>query len=177
MHLHNRRTLLSGRLPVKPFGSVAEVAIALSSQGVKRVLTGENSPELGKTVLPNNSTIRGERRSYLRCRSQPGKRVDLIYQRVDRKATEEGHSQVAAVTSNIGAGGAFVLGNVPEEVGTKLEIFVKIPDSAQELVAIAHVRWVRVDGEASGMGVEFEPLEASAVLLLRSYFSTLGRTC
>ena len=128
-------------------------------------------------MLKHSTSIRGERRSYLRCRSQPGKRVDLIYQRVDGKPTKEGHSQVATVTSNIGAGGAFILGEAPEEVGTKLEVFVKIPDSPQELIIMAQVRWVGVEGEASGMGVEFEPLEASAILLLRGYFSTLGRAC
>ncbi len=102
--------------------------------------------------------------------------MDLIYQRVDGQPTCEGHSQVATVTANIGAGGVFVLG-IPEAVGSKLEIFVKIPDLAEELIVTGYVRWVRMDGEASGMGVEFDPLEAAALLLLRGYFSTLGRTC
>ncbi len=81
------------------------------------------------------------------------------------------------MTANIGVGGAFLLTEAPEEVGTILEISLHVPDHQGELLVEAEVRWLRsADADAGGgMGVKFSPLDVSSLLALRNYFSGLGQ--
>ncbi len=124
-------------------------------------------------------TIEGERRNHFRGRSQAGRRVDIIYRRADGEPARTGDDQVQAVTANIGVGGAFILSEAPEPVGSALEVCILVPEQEHELVLRADVRWTRsgTAAEAGGMGLQFEPLEVGALLLLRDYFATLGPRC
>lgn len=119
----------------------------------------------------------GERRSNFRGRSRPGRRVDVAYHRVDGGVTAQGTQRASAVTSNIGIGGAFLLTETPEEVGTRLEISLQVPDHTGEILVEGEVRWLRLsdDDSSGGMGLRFGTLDVSALLVLRNYFSGLGR--
>ncbi len=90
-----------------------------------------------------------------------------------------GPEQVGTVTGNIGVGGAFVHAEPPEPVGSALEVVIQVPGQTDQLILQADVRWVCASSpsQAGGMGLQFEPLEVEALLLLRDYFSTLGPIC
>lgn len=89
------------------------------------------------------------------------------------------------VTANIGVGGAFLLSESPEPVGTELEITLLVPGHEQ-LQIKAEVRWAGGgaasasptqgpgDPGGAGMGLKFAPLDVEALLTLQNYFSTLG---
>lgn len=126
--------------------------------------------------------IRGERRSHYRGRSRPGRRVDLEYYRLDGADTAAGPSKATTVTANIGVGGAFLLTETPESVGTALAISLRVPDRQQDIVLEAEVRWAIDTSSAAGpgvpgagMGIKFAPLEVDALLALQEYFSTLQK--
>jgi len=124
-------------------------------------------------------SIEGERRNHFRGRSQAGRRIDVVFRRTDGANTAAGLPQVATVTANIGVGGAFVLSEHPEAVGTALEVCIQVPGQTNELILDADVRWVcgSSPSQAGGMGLQFEALEVAALLLLRDYFSSLGPVC
>jgi hypothetical protein len=124
-------------------------------------------------------SIEGERRNHFRGRSQAGRRIDVVYRRADGENTEPRPQQVGSVTGNIGVGGAFIHSDHPEAVGVALEVCIQVPGQANELVLHADVRWTCVSSpsQAGGMGLQFEPLEVDALLLLQDYFSTLGPVC
>ena len=124
-------------------------------------------------------SIEGERRNHFRGRSQAGRRIDVLYRRADGEETQLGLAQVSSVTSNIGVGDAFVRSEHPETVGQALEVCIQVPGQANELILHAEVRWVcdSSPSHAGGMGLQFEPLEVDALLLLRDYFATLGAIC
>ncbi len=124
-------------------------------------------------------TIEGERRNHFRGRSQAGRRVDIVYRRADGEPTKAGGDESHAVTANIGVGGAFILSETPEAVGSELLVCIRVPGQVHELILEADVRWTRGQTAAmgSGMGLQFEPLEDGALMLLRDYFATLGPRC
>ena len=103
----------------------------------------------------------------------------MVYRRVDGQVTRAGTDQSSTVTANIGVGGAFLLSDCPEPVGTELEVYIRVPGEVNELVLRADVRWTCAPSESqsAGMGLQFEPLEVAALLLLREYFSTLASPC
>lgn len=138
----------------------------LYSRGVEGNLSQETKPKLA-----------GERRSHFRGRSRPGRRVDVGYQRVDGRATANGLTRATAVTSNIGVGGAFLLTESPEEIGSLLEISLRVPDHSGEILVEGEVRWLGMNDAESGggMGLKFGDLDVSALLILRNYFSGLGK--
>ena len=119
----------------------------------------------------------GERRANFRGRSAPARRVDVTYKRADGSVTITGERHVLAVAANIGVGGAFLLTEMPEEVGCQLEISLHVPDRADEILVQAEVRWVKAgDAETGGgMGVKFAPFDVEALLILREYFSNLDK--
>jgi type IV pilus assembly protein PilZ len=87
-------------------------------------------------------------------------RADLVV-RVDYQTVDELFSDFAR---NINEGGIFVESETPHDVGTTVDLQFKLPGSNEPVRVKGTV--VRVspgrDGEASGMGVEFEHLDASA---------------
>ena len=128
-------------------------------------------------ILQNEPQGRyGERRSHFRGRSTTGRSVEVRYRRADGSATVTGKADSQTVTANIGAGGAFLLTESPESVGSALEVSITVPGRAGEMAVRAAVRWVSVRSESTsaGMGVQFASLKAGELLLLREYFSSLG---
>lgn len=120
--------------------------------------------------------VPGERREHFRGRSRPGRRVDVSYRRIDGRATAAGAPTVNAVAANIGVGGAFVLSEAPEAVGSKLELQLRVPDRQETLVLEAEVRWTKETSarESGGMGLKFAALDVAGLLALREYFASLG---
>ncbi len=103
----------------------------------------------------------------------------MVYRRADGVSTASGAMDCHTVTANIGVGGALVLCEIPEPVGSTLEVCIQVPGQSSELVLRADVRWTNSSSptQAGAMGLQFEPLEVAALLLLRDYFSTLGPAC
>lgn len=87
-------------------------------------------------------------------------RADLVV-RVDYQTVDELFSDFAC---NINEGGIFVESETPHEVGTTVDLQFKLPGSSEPVRVKGTV--VRVspgrDGEAPGMGIEFEDLDGSA---------------
>lgn len=109
-----------------------------------------------------------EKRRYFRGKARPGRRVDLYY----RVAAPANAARIAAVTSNIGVGGAFILTEQPPELGTELHIEIDVPTADDLIKVTAEVRWTS-DGEETGMGVKFLNLDVEALLKLSEYFASL----
>jgi type IV pilus assembly protein PilZ len=87
-------------------------------------------------------------------------RAELVV-RVDYQTVDELFSDFAR---NINEGGIFVESDTPHEVGTTVDLQFKLPGSSEPVRVKGTV--VRVspgrDGEAPGMGVEFEDLDGAA---------------
>jgi uncharacterized protein (TIGR02266 family) len=116
-------------------------------------------------------TEKHERRRHFRGKSRAGKRVELRFRRAD--GTTE---FVDAVTRNIGLGGAYILTDRPEPVGTKLEVEIRIPGDEPGIPVAAEVRWNTApedDEDSAGMGVRFADIDVDATLRLSEYFATL----
>ncbi len=114
---------------------------------------------------------RHEKRRHFRGKARPGCRVDVTY----RPAADD-VPMVAAVTRNLGVGGAFIVTEQPEAVGTELIIHIVIPcdaPSEPEVIAVkGEVRWTSETDEA-GMGVVFLDVPVDGVLKLSEYFASL----
>ncbi|HTM23415.1 MAG TPA: TIGR02266 family protein [Kofleriaceae bacterium] len=116
-------------------------------------------------------TEKHERRRHFRGKSRAGRRVDLRFRRA-----ETGGDFVDAVTRNIGLGGAYILTDMPEPVGTRLEIEIRIPGGEPGIPVSAEVRWNTApedDEDSAGMGVRFAEIDVEATLRLSEYFATL----
>jgi uncharacterized protein (TIGR02266 family) len=85
---------------------------------------------------------------------------------------------VAAMTRNIGVGGAFIAVATPLAVGTPLVIDVQIPGATAPHSVRGEVRWVSGanDELGVGMGVKFVDVDIDILLELAEYFSTLAAT-
>ena len=85
-------------------------------------------------------------------------RAELVV-RVDYKSVDELFSEFA---TNINEGGIFVETDAPSERGTRVDLQFRLPGSEQPISAQGTV--VRVTeaqaGEPSGMGIEFDELDA-----------------
>jgi len=119
-------------------------------------------------------TEKHERRRHFRGKSRAGKRVDLSFRRADGKG-----DLVDAVTRNIGVGGAYILTDQPEPVGTRLEVHIRIPGDDPPIPVQAEVRWTTApedDEDSAGMGVRFLDIDVDATLQLSEYFASLTTT-
>jgi len=58
-------------------------------------------------------------------------------------------------TKNISRGGTFVSTDRPLDVGTRFVFKLSVPGLAEPLRLTGEVRWVRRDGDAPGMGIQF----------------------
>ena len=115
-----------------------------------------------------------EKRHHFRGKARPGCRVDVTY----RPAGDD-VPMTSAVTRNLGIGGAFIVTDRPEPVGTELIIHIVIPcdsPSEPEVVAVkGEVRWTSESDsdEGVGMGVVFLDVPVDGVLKLSEYFASL----
>jgi hypothetical protein len=76
---------------------------------------------------------------------------------------------VNAVARDIGAGGAFIVTSVPEEMDTEIVIELVLPTSDQIFTLSAVARWASPEG----MGVQFIGEPADVLLELTDYFAML----
>jgi len=116
-------------------------------------------------------TEKHERRRHFRGKSRAGKRVELRFRRTDGAA-----DPVDAVTRNIGVGGAYILTDQPETVGTQLRVEIRIPGDDDAIAVDAEVRWITAaadDEDSAGMGVRFIDVDVDATLRLSEYFASL----
>ncbi len=112
-----------------------------------------------------------EPRNHFRGKARPGRRVKIGYRRVDQPDA----AFTEAVTRNIGVGGAYVLTDDPEEIGTALAIRLSIPTTAESIEVKGEVRWSNPTGadDDAGMGVVFLDIDVDCVLILGEYFASL----
>jgi type IV pilus assembly protein PilZ len=84
------------------------------------------------------------------------RRAELVV-RVDYKSVDELFSEFA---TNINEGGIFVETDSPSERGTRVDLHFRLPGSEQPISAQGTV--VRVTEAPSGMGIEFDELDADS---------------
>jgi uncharacterized protein (TIGR02266 family) len=116
-----------------------------------------------------------ERRVHFRGKARAGRRVELSYAPLAANG-EPASEPVAAVTTNIGVGGAFILTSQPYRIGTRLHVELRVPTSDIPISVDADVRWtidVTQDEHGAGMGVKFHGLDVEALLRLSEYFASL----
>ena len=106
---------------------------------------------------------RHERRHHFRGKARPGRVLSVRF----RAASHRGW--VAAQTRNIGVGGAFIVSQHVQPVGTNLTLEVMLPTNEQVFTLPAIVRWAATDG----MGVQFVGVDIDILLELNDYFATL----
>jgi type IV pilus assembly protein PilZ len=81
---------------------------------------------------------------------------------------------VAAVTSNLSAGGVFIRTENPLSVGERFLIALDLDDPGETLEIPCQVKWTRektsdIRSEPPGMGVEFSELSQKNAQLLKRY--------
>ena len=76
---------------------------------------------------------------------------------------------VSAETRNIGVGGAFIVTQLVQAIGTQLSLELVLPTSDAAFTLPAVVRWASSDG----MGVQFVGVDVDVLLELNDYFATL----
>ena len=120
--------------------------------------------------------VEGERRTHFRGRMRPGRRIDIRYRRADGADTAAGPAVASAVTANIGVGGAFVITESPEVVGSQLAVQIDVPGHDGTLSIACEVRWIcgsGADDRVPGMGIKFAPLDVETLLIMSDFFSSL----
>jgi uncharacterized protein (TIGR02266 family) len=130
-------------------------------------------------ILVDDQTMAHARRGgdrQFRGLPRPGRRMEVRYRAIgDRGPGPE----AAAVTSNIGVGGAFIRTSDPEPPGTKLRVAIRLP-AGRTVEVQGEVRWItggdQGAGAERGMGVRFSGLAAPEVLVLNEYFASLPET-
>ncbi|MBX3162191.1 MAG: PilZ domain-containing protein [Deltaproteobacteria bacterium] len=113
---------------------------------------------------------RHERRTHFRGKARPGRVLPLRFR-------AESHSQshsawVIAQTRNIGVGGAFIVTQLIQPIGSLLTVEITLPTSDRTFVLAAEVRWAAHDG----MGVMFVGVDVDILLEMNDYFATLTGT-
>src|SRR5450432_2765495 len=72
------------------------------------------------------------------------------------------HNFYAGLAENLSAGGVFIATHQLQKVGSKIDLSLRMPDSAEVFKLVGEVRWVRVYNEQSdtppGMGIRFNEL-------------------
>jgi uncharacterized protein (TIGR02266 family) len=84
------------------------------------------------------------------------------------------HNFYAGFAENLSAGGVFIATHKLKPVGSRIELSINLPNSAQLRVE-GQVRWIRVFNDRSdtppGMGVKFDNLAPEAVALIQEFLS------
>jgi uncharacterized protein (TIGR02266 family) len=84
------------------------------------------------------------------------------------------HNFYAGFAENLSAGGVFIATHKLKPVGSKIELSINLPDSAQ-IHAEGEVRWIRVFNEQSdtppGMGVKFNNMTEAATALIQNFLA------
>jgi uncharacterized protein (TIGR02266 family) len=119
-----------------------------------------------------------DKTSHFRGKPRPGRSVAVSYRAA---ASGDGSSapMLAAVTRNLGAGGAFVLCDEPLPAGTRVELVLHLPRPARDIDVMAEVRWrvtAAEDRDGAGMGLQFVDLAVDDLLALKEYFASLTGT-
>lgn len=107
--------------------------------------------------------FRHERRHHFRGRARTGHDLGVRFRAVSR--TE----WITAGARDVSAGGAFIMTQATEPIGTEITLELVLPTSDQVFTLSAVVRWVSPDG----MGVEFLGEPTDVLLELNDYFATL----
>jgi uncharacterized protein (TIGR02266 family) len=113
-----------------------------------------------------------EKRRHFRGKARAGRRVDLEYRRVDGAERDF----TTGVTRNIGVGGAYILTDEPDHVGTLLEVRMTVPTSDMPIAVRAEIRWTAPaldETDTAGMGVRFLDIDVESLLKLSEYFASL----
>jgi Tfp pilus assembly protein PilZ len=76
---------------------------------------------------------------------------------------------LSAETRNIGVGGAFIVTQLVQPIGSAITIELSLPTTEQTFTLPAAVRWCGQDG----MGVQFVGVDVDVLLELNDYFATL----
>lgn len=99
--------------------------------------------------------------------------VDARFRVLGPDATPQGPHH-AVRTSNLGAGGAFLVTDDPRPVGTRVWIELLLPAPARGLITTGEVRWLRDSEEdpVRGMGVKFDKLSDDDLLVLGDFLAT-----
>lgn len=106
---------------------------------------------------------RHERRHHFRGKARPGRKLPVKF----RAATHT--AWIAAETRNIGVGGAFIVSQLVQPVGSQITVELTLPTTDQTFALPACVRWAAGDG----MGVQFVGVDVDILLELNDYFATL----
>ena len=81
----------------------------------------------------------------------------------------------AGLAENLSAGGVFIATHKPQKVGSKIELSLRMPDSAEEFPIVGEVRWVRLYNEHSdtspGFGVRFVSLPPGAAAAIERFLA------
>lgn len=106
---------------------------------------------------------RHERRHHFRGKARPGRVLPVKF----RAATHT--AWITAETRNIGVGGAFIVSQLVQAVGSEVLLELTLPTTDQTFALPAVVRWAAGDG----MGVQFVGVDVDVLLELNDYFATL----
>ncbi len=104
-----------------------------------------------------------ERRHHFRGKARPGRVLAVKFRAASHTAW------VSAETRNIGVGGAFIVSQLVQPIGSQITLQLTLPTTDQSFALPAVVRWVAADG----MGVQFVGVDVDVLLELNDYFATL----
>jgi len=83
------------------------------------------------------------------------------------------HNFYAGLAENLSAGGVFIATHQLQKVGSKIDLALRMPDSAEVWNLVGVVRWVRVFNEQSdtppGLGIQFSDLPAGATAAIAKF--------
>lgn len=83
------------------------------------------------------------------------------------------HNFYAGLAENLSAGGLFIATHQLRKVGSKIDLSLRLPDSAEIFPLVGEVRWVRVYNEHSdsppGLGIRFEHLTPEATAAIHRF--------
>ncbi len=107
-----------------------------------------------------------ERRHHFRSKPRPGRMMAVRFR-------ADGHTGwVSATTRDIGVGGAFVLTQLVQVVGTALSLEITLPTTDQTFTLPGIVKWSTAGAEG-GMGVQFVGVDIDVLLELNEFFSAI----
>jgi uncharacterized protein (TIGR02266 family) len=78
------------------------------------------------------------------------------------------------LVADLSMGGAFVASEQPLPRGTPVELRIRPPRALRSLRLVGQVVWTRVDTSPRGMGIAFDPFDASASERLRELLARLA---
>ncbi|HWZ92241.1 MAG TPA: TIGR02266 family protein [Polyangiaceae bacterium] len=85
------------------------------------------------------------------------------------------HNFYAGLAENLSAGGVFIATHRLQKVGSKIDVSLRMPDSAETFELVGEVRWVRVYNEQSdtppGLGIRFEALPPEATAAIERFLA------